>query len=1039
MGEVLNWLKGYPPIYGKNANVTSLLGGKWLVPQDAETLQVFLDLIRKQFDAGDREMNLAYTFRMAGVGSFRFCMDLDFKQTTIVHQSSAVFLQLMRDIQALMRQLFPDVEDITACLTTCRPYVNDKGLVKSSFHLVWPEVIVNQQLWKSVTHLLKEEIPALRGALDGTLSGLRQMYCDKYCDENGKKAQQRSDVLFRPMEALARVAEDGSLEEVEDEREFQRDECILFGMSPSTPLSTCSAVLTERSQSAPGVPSKRRKSSLAGQISASPASSGRDTLIRERILAAAEKGIIPCGSGDNLQVGTIKVKTSNLLVSLHLRFCEFKGGDHRTDSQFLVIESSGQVYQYCSKTSCVEKRHQTASKGILRPEIFQSADFEVLFTIPRSIAPSVVPKTQVSCKSSSFSQEQYLKRQRCDDFSAFASRSDDDTTANEESREPKRVLLDRDGARRILMCGQSTTEQVHEARLILENDLPIYDPHFRSFDFNEIFMPFTGKTALWCNILDLISMCIVVVSQNGSVVYYTRVFDGQTNELQFKRLPCLDGLKNYCITTMPPGSQKCERLDWKEAIAASHPAWFTQEHFLPFGTPAQRAKIPASIFNRFTGFKHYRRAHELGFTMVSCEEHVGARVCDPHEAFCMEPDDVRKRDMEDAWSQLQSKEAILARQNLIQDLNSGKLQNPSTLQLCQAVAPFLFHLIVVACNRPVQEFWAIMQGQSPQSFEMPGYFLGWLASIVQNPGMKTGTSIVLLGCPGSGKNFLVEFFIRFVIGEKWAATITTVEHLTGRFNMVEVDKLLSFLNEVEIRKRGKDMHNKLKSMITDVDRVTEPKGVDPYTDKNYCNYIIASNSDSPLWIEPNCRRYVPLQFSDVFAQCASYFDALQGECNHDEFGFCVYLYLINLDLRRWNVRAIPKTAMRAEIIDDCRHPVHKFLQACVENTWTPKDQFCYTSAEQQQQHQFRNPFLEAYDGIVTCSWDVLWNMFQKWNDYEYPRSNHTVCQSKFKTLVRKLGKKASGAAEWNWEGRNHDKPRFFRASLESIKEALNLA
>jgi len=90
------------------------------------------------------------------------------------------------------------------------------------------------------------------------------------------------------------------------------------------------------------------------------------------------------------------------------------------------------------------------------------------------------------------------------------------------------------------------------------------------------------------------------------------------------------------------------------------------------------------------------------------------------------------------------------------------------------------------------------------------YTVGWLASVVMRPFVKTGTAIVLLSQQGAGKSIILN-----KIGEIQGKHFKTcsIHDVLGSFNShVLKDGLLLFLDETVARSAS--AMNKLKNIIT---------------------------------------------------------------------------------------------------------------------------------------------------------------------------------------------------------------------------------
>ena len=75
------------------------------------------------------------------------------------------------------------------------------------------------------------------------------------------------------------------------------------------------------------------------------------------------------------------------------------------------------------------------------------------------------------------------------------------------------------------------------------------------------------------------------------------------------------------------------------------------------------------------------------------------------------------------------------------------------------------------------------------------YFTNWLSYIIDTKN-KTGTSIILRGIPGTGKNVLWENIIQHLIGKKYTHEISN-DALNSKFNGELENKLFILANEIK--------------------------------------------------------------------------------------------------------------------------------------------------------------------------------------------------------------------------------------------------
>lgn len=204
------------------------------------------------------------------------------------------------------------------------------------------------------------------------------------------------------------------------------------------------------------------------------------------------------------------------------------------------------------------------------------------------------------------------------------------------------------------------------------------------------------------------------------------------------------------------------------------------------------------------------------------------------------------------------------------------------------------------------------------------YVIGWIASIIQNPGVKTETALVLKGLQGVGKNRFTDIISELLAGYS-ERNINEIEELTGNFNSIVENKMLLVLNEM--KNNGEDRmvnFNSLKSKITDNTIRINEKFQPRHTAENVANFIFCTNNAFPVKIEAGDRRYVVLQVSGKYKGQFNYFKSLMESCTKDFYDNLLSFFM-NYDLSTFNVRDIPMTEAKEDIINASKSPIDQFI------------------------------------------------------------------------------------------------------------------
>ncbi len=129
-------------------------------------------------------------------------------------------------------------------------------------------------------------------------------------------------------------------------------------------------------------------------------------------------------------------------------------------------------------------------------------------------------------------------------------------------------------------------------------------------------------------------------------------------------------------------------------------------------------------------------------------------------------------------------------------------------------------------------------------------FMNWFA-VVFNTGKKTGTAWVLLGSQGSGKTMLVTQVLFPLLGMS-NCVLLNQDALTSRYNELMNQRQLVCYNEVHSSTQAAE---RIKTWITENEIRLEGKSADARVEPNHLNLIFTSNSQVPVQIDADDRRF----------------------------------------------------------------------------------------------------------------------------------------------------------------------------------------
>jgi hypothetical protein len=136
-------------------------------------------------------------------------------------------------------------------------------------------------------------------------------------------------------------------------------------------------------------------------------------------------------------------------------------------------------------------------------------------------------------------------------------------------------------------------------------------------------------------------------------------------------------------------------------------------------------------------------------------------------------------------------------------------------------------------------------------------FVDWMSWIVQNPGRHANWAIVLQGVQGDGKSFF-GFLLRAVMGVS-NVRMLNAQILESDFTDWTVGQCVTCVEEVRLIKHNKfEIVNRIKPYITNNVIEVHPKGKAPYDAINTTSYLLFSNFQDCIPLDPNERRYCVL-------------------------------------------------------------------------------------------------------------------------------------------------------------------------------------
>jgi hypothetical protein len=206
--------------------------------------------------------------------------------------------------------------------------------------------------------------------------------------------------------------------------------------------------------------------------------------------------------------------------------------------------------------------------------------------------------------------------------------------------------------------------------------------------------------------------------------------------------------------------------------------------------------------------------------------------------------------------------------------------------------------------------------------------VGWLARVIQNVGKPNGKlpiALVIFGKEeGTGKSLFFKSILRMF--GKHGVSLSKTEHITGRFNAT-LGEACFLVAEEAIYADDPSIQGPLKDLLSSSTMILERKGLDPVTVPNFLNCVFISNSDRPVPINLQSRRFHALRVKADKKGDTAYFEALAEAVNGDETpAFLHYLLNWKPENEDWSfLNRMGHTQANAEMIAAKLHPFEQFM------------------------------------------------------------------------------------------------------------------
>jgi len=192
------------------------------------------------------------------------------------------------------------------------------------------------------------------------------------------------------------------------------------------------------------------------------------------------------------------------------------------------------------------------------------------------------------------------------------------------------------------------------------------------------------------------------------------------------------------------------------------------------------------------------------------------------------------------------------------------------------------------------------------------YVEKWLALLIQKPGLKPRTCILLNSREGLGKGTLFQI-LQKIFGKKYCLCTNQIERdIFGDFNSILNGVIFLVLDEMDISISSK-YQNKIKDIITNDDITINQKGLKQMQTNNFLHIFGFSNGDFPWKISESDRRCVPIDRIDVEIPDSNYFKNLYNSLENKFSIRKLFDYFMNIDISKFDPSNRPKTQFTHEL------------------------------------------------------------------------------------------------------------------------------
>lgn len=291
------------------------------------------------------------------------------------------------------------------------------------------------------------------------------------------------------------------------------------------------------------------------------------------------------------------------------------------------------------------------------------------------------------------------------------------------------------------------------------------------------------------------------------------------------------------------------------------------------------------------------------------------------------------------------------------------------------------------------------------------YLQGWIAHLIQNPGDKArgGVCPVFRSGQGTGKSIFWENIGKYVIGSRYYYNCNDMAQILHNFNAILENVVFTILDEVQNFGGQRNSNDKLKSFITQLNITIEKKGIDAMKSNNYTRFVMLTNNEWTVKVEPTDRRYFCVEPSHERIGDRDYFNNFSTVCDNYEAGKVIFDYYKSYN-KPWDATKIPMTKFRAELMSKSNPETEltDFLSYVLENC----DDIYAKSG-----YKFGRPFVIKPNEILLHQ-ALAYDLYGEWFNLNKTHISKYYNIQKFKKVLQEFAQKHKFQVQnHNWNKR----------------------